>query len=130
MRTMRNRLIMFVLVIASTGAPAAAQLLSERVDGRQRLCLYAPAAGNFLSDVRGQREHRIGLGENCPATFPSRSSDLQMPPTARLLQTRNAGATQSCVYEQGASEWELPAPPSGICPLFAGIGQERRESRQ
>lgn len=129
MRGMRNRLIMLSLAFAATATPAPGQLLGERVVGMQRICLYPSEAGNFLTGDSGQRQARVGIGENCPATFPSANSTLGVPPTARLRQTRIVGVTDRCVYEEGAREWTIPVPESGICSLFAGIGQEQRNPR-
>ncbi len=123
---MRIRLIMFTVLIASMPSLSFAQLLSERVDGRQRVCTYAPVAGNLLSDGQGRRVHRTGFGENCPATFPATRSDLPVPPTARLRQEASSGEPLVCVYEQGPNEWALPMPESGTCPLYAGMVPERR----
>jgi hypothetical protein len=128
-RPMHNRLIMLGLVMASAAAPAAGQLLGERIIGMQRVCIYAPEAGNFLTGDRGQRQARVGLGENCPATIPPANTTLDVPPTARLREIRNVGVTDRCVYEEGAREWTIPVPASGICPLFAGVAQEQRQTR-
>lgn len=126
---MRRLTITLALVGAAAAVPATAQLLGERVEGRQRLCIYAPEAGNFLSDGRGRRTYQTGLGENCPVTFPSARSNFAAPPTARLRPESTSGESRSCVYEQNGSEWVLPRPQSGICPLYAGMIERRPQRR-
>lgn len=110
-----------VLTLASVlvGTAAQGQLMSERTDGRDRVCLYrAPAA--IINDGLGAREYRVGLAQNCPL-LPPGAGPAPMPPTARLTEEAVSGTIRSCIYEEAGRRWEAVIPVAQNCPLAAGM---------
>ena len=118
---MRNSLLMSIgLVAACSAMPAKAQLLSERTEGLDRVCTYAGSAN--VTSEGAQRTHRIGVGQNCPLTYPAlEQARFPLPPTAELREERLTEEGRECVYEQGGTRWPVGLPSSQPCPLFAGL---------
>lgn len=99
-------------------SPSLAQLVSERADGNQRVCVYA--AGNNVISGQPQREYRVGLAQNCPMSPPTLRA-ASAPPTARLISDRVLGAVRTCVYEQGGMTWAASLPLASLCPPAWGM---------
>lgn len=101
-------------------APAVAQAVFEEVDGLSRICSYPPVA-NVLS-VGSLRTLRVGLGENCPITYPGQDQTTSLPPpTAQLQRESVVDDRRSCVYGQAGRSWTLEAPAGSACPIAAGM---------
>lgn len=117
---MRKSLLLLILpMAASSAAPAAAQLLSERTEGLERVCTYAGST-NVTSDS-APRTHRVGMGQNCPLTPPAPAQGRLPPPSAELSDERLTEQGRSCIYGQGGASWTVALPSSHSCPLFAGM---------
>lgn len=118
---MRTSLFLSIgLVMASGAVPATAQLLSERTEGLDRVCMYAGAAN--VTSEGAQRTYRIGIGQNCPLTYPApEQTRFPLPPTAELRGERLTERGRDCLYEQGGTTWPVGLPSSQSCPLFAGM---------
>lgn len=101
-------------------ALAVAPPTNERVEGMERVCVYA-GSSRLTSATRDVREYRVGLGQNCPITYPPSTSNLSAPPTARLLSDELSGGIHNCVYEQTGTRWTRQTPGDQPCPLFAGM---------
>ena len=114
------------LFAASAATPVEAQLLSERVDGLLRVCVYAPRANMVTSNAR--REYRVGIGQNCPFSYPVAQEGTPPPPSAQLQSETVADGRRACVYAQAGTTWTLSFELSQACPLHAGIAARRRAS--
>jgi hypothetical protein len=111
------------LLIAALPSAAAAQLLSERVDGLTRICIY-PGTANVVSDGP-TRTLRVGIGQNCPFNHPGDSSgQFPAPPTAQLRETTVTDNVRRCVYEQAGTSWAILIEPTQSCPLYAGMAAQ------
>lgn len=104
---------------------ARAQLVSESVQGYQRICNYAGPLGPAVASSRN-RTYRVGIGQNCPGTAPSIDPSLPVPPSAGLLSSVVSGEARRCVYEQSGRTWSFNVPPQRYCPPAAG-GLEQSE---
>jgi len=102
---------------------ASAQLISETVEGRQRNCLYASDTG-ATNDPTRLRHHLVGLGENCPGTFPPPRASDPAPPTAGLQSESITGENRTCVYEQSGQTWSYSISARSYCPLTAGMMEQ------
>jgi hypothetical protein len=108
------------LVLVTFPSAGEAQLLSDSAEGLSRLCVYAGTA-NVVSRSE-TRTLRVGIGENCPFSYPAGSPDQSpAPPTAQLQSETVTGDTRACVYEQAGSTWTLRTQVTKPCPLFAGV---------
>lgn len=113
------RLAISIACVALVATAAHGQLLSERVDGRQRVCVYRDMVRTYTSGG-GSREHRVGLGENCPLMPPNPGS-APLPPTARLTSESIEGRTRQCTYTQAGLVWQITTTIDRPCPLAAGM---------
>ena len=101
--------------------PAHAQVLtSEGVEGNRRLCNYAGSHGILSGSVEG-RQHRVGLGENCPVTYPLVDSSRPAPPTAALRLDEPSREGRICTYEQWGGRWTVSLPGRTACPPTVGM---------
>jgi hypothetical protein len=107
------------LLFASLPAPVQAQLVSERVDGLQRVCVYRGTTG-LVSGADREYEYRVGLAQNCPGTIPTESGS-PLPPTARLQSERQIGQSRICTFEEGGRTWQRAVSAGQACPLAAGL---------
>lgn len=125
---MGRRLVLIVLAIAGLSTPVQAQLISERLDGMRRVCVYRGPTG-ILTDTDRTSEYRVGMAENCPGSMPGVSGS-PLPPTARLQSEREIGQNRICTFEQAGRIWERSVGAGRSCPMSAGILQaETREPR-
>jgi hypothetical protein len=123
MRTpMKPVLVLPLAVLAALAAtPAAAQLVSERVENLERICTYRD--GNSAA---GAREYRVGLGEACSAYIPTERTSAPPPPTARLESTAERNGKRICSYAQRYRRWSFEVPLDTRCPVSAGMLAERQ----
>jgi hypothetical protein len=119
---MRPALLSCLLAVAAFAPlPAPAQTLtSEEVQGDQRLCNYAGNHGILSGRVQG-RQYRVGIGENCPITYPLVNSGRPAPPTAALRLDTPSPEGRICVYEQWGSRWTFNLPGRTHCPASVGM---------
>jgi hypothetical protein len=127
---MRRYLPVYIVLFCAGGATSAsAQLLSERVDGLSRICSYAGTANVVTGSL--QRTHRVGIGQNCPITFPEQETSRQPAPPTAELRTETVTATgRACVYEEAGTRWSLLVPALQRCPLYAGLAQQAANARR
>jgi hypothetical protein len=123
MRTPMKLVLVFPLAVvaALAATPAAAQLVSERVENQDRICTYRD--GNTAA---GGREYRIGLGEACSAYAPRERTSAPPPPTARLESTAERDGKRICSYAQRYRRWSFQVPLETHCPINAGLLTERQ----
>lgn len=113
-------LVAVALFLGSLATAGTAQLLSERVDGLSRLCTYSGTA-NVVSGGP-TRTLRIGIGQNCPFSYPPETPGrLPAPPTAQLRSVTVSQDSRVCGYEQAGTTWTLEIAITQSCPLFAGM---------
>ena len=129
----RMRLALLAIFIAGTvshASPAMSQLISDRVEGRQRVCIYTSESGS--GEAARQRRALVGLAQNCPGTFPWATPTDSAPPTARLQSERLSGESRDCDYEQLGRTWTFAISVQSYCPLTAGLIQQQlaRPERQ
>jgi hypothetical protein len=108
------------IVAASLPAVAGAQLISERVEGNQRLCAYRGASG-LTTGSEQSRVFRVGVGENCPNFFPLIDNNRPPPPTAPLSNDLEFEHSNGCVYRQWGQSWTYQPPAGSHCPPVAGL---------
>lgn len=111
-------LVLSILCVAS-GTTAHSQLLSERMEGMHRFCLYRANNGQ-LTGQGETREHRVGLADNCP-TQPPDATARPLPATAQLQSEEIVGQGRYCTYEQAGGRWQRILPIGRFCPLSAGL---------
>ncbi len=101
------------------GQAASAQLVSERLQGNRRICVYATDAGPFT----GQEERAIAVSEveNCPSTPPPQRSTGPLPTTAQLRSWDVEQGRRICTFEQGGEIWVRAVDISRSCPVVAGL---------
>ena len=112
-------LIGFAVAAASLSIAADAQLLSEQTDGMHRLCSYQSPPG-ALTQSGGTRTYRVGIGQNCPGTYPSAQAGQPVPPTAHLRSSDVSAGFRRCVYEQAGLTWSFAIATQLVCPVAAG----------
>jgi hypothetical protein len=95
---------------------AAAQLVDQSVDGRQRVCTYRDGASGSMT-----RTHRVGVGNSCPVLYPAADPNRGPPPSARLASSAESNGQRICTYSQSSGMWRLTIPLSERCPLAAGM---------
>jgi len=104
----------------TAGNPAARSgaggLVSEQVQGMNRVCTYR--VGPVGTELQ---THRVGIGQPCPATYPTADPNRPVQPTARLASQRIGTGNRLCVYEQGTSVWTIAIELNQTCPLNAGM---------
>jgi hypothetical protein len=125
---MKRFVVILVAALSAAGAaPASAQLVSERTDATDRICVY-----QARSSSDAVREYRVGLGELCPAYPRTRSrvglaggtsslASVPAPPTARLLSAVVQNGRRRCIYGQRGGSWTFDSPLDQYCPLTAGL---------
>jgi len=105
-------LVPFAAVAAS--APAAAQLLGERVEGDRKVCEYVGSYqtgdGQFLPNTVV-----LPLGEACPAVAPYRDPNRPIPGNAFLTGEVVSGDRRRCTYSQGGVAYERFVVPDQPC---------------
>ncbi len=114
-------LILFALIAAQqpTGpAPRYGELVSQRVQGIRRICVYnnpqaAPPPQERL------RQRAIGLAEPCPHRDPGPPPPqrAQIPAMATLTGQRLQGGRKLCVYTYLRLEYGRSIPVDRSCPL-------------
>jgi hypothetical protein len=117
---MRYLTLMVGVGLTSMHAGAASQLVAEGVDGNQRICRYGNTqpTTNQLSTAGLLR---VGIAQNCPATYPLNDPNTPAPPTARLQSESIEGATRACLYEQWDRTWRFEIEAQRSCPQAAGM---------
>ena len=125
---MRLAQLAVLMLCGTLASPAHAQFLSERPDGRQRVCIYRDAASTAI-DTNRTREYRVGLGQNCPILPPGIAQGLP-PPTARFVSETISGASRICIYEEAGQSWRSPIPVGRSCPLAAGMLPRQSDARE
>ena len=109
---MKYRIAIAMACAAIAGSAVHAQRAYERVEGNQRIC-------TFEGSLSGQyRELRVGLGQNCPGTYPNVDTRMPTPPYASLTGQRMVNGQRICVY---GGAWSFALPPEADCPLAAGM---------
>jgi hypothetical protein len=91
-------------------------LIDETVWRMTRVCRYTGEGFGAPTRV-----HRVGLGQRCPATFPTIVPNLRAPPTARLEGSTVEEGRRHCTYSQGSRRWTIPIALDRSCPLNAGM---------
>lgn len=112
-------LIGFAAATVSLPIAADAQLLSEQTDGMHRLCSYQSPPG-ALTQSGGSRTYRVGIGQNCPGTYPLVPVGQPVPPTANLSSSNVSAGSRTCVYEQAGRIWSFTIATDLVCPVAAG----------
>ena len=119
--------VMKSAVLAAIGALAAAtpfhavaQLSSESIVGTEKYCNYeaTPVGGST-------RSIKIGIGERCPAHFPTVSKNLPPPPTARLEASSVKEGQRVCIYGQRNRTWSFTITLAERCAPTAGMFSEQ-----
>lgn len=116
------RTALLALIVAGTlplPSPAFSQLISERAEGRQRVCLYSSESGS--NDPALQRRFLVGLGQNCPGTLPWATRTDPRPPTASLQSENVSGGNRNCIYGQWDRTWTYTLPVGRYCPPTLGL---------
>jgi hypothetical protein len=116
------RTALLAMIVAGTlplPSPAFSQLISDQVEGRQRVCIYASETGR--NEPALQRRALVGLGQNCPGTFPWAIRTDPAPPTASLQSESVVGENRNCIYGQWDRTWTYAMPTRGYCPPTAGL---------
>ena len=100
--------------IAST--QAFAQLSAETVVGTEKYCSYdVDPLGHDTRPIK------IGIGESCPAHYPTPGRNLSAPPTARLESSSIKDGQRSCVYSQRNRIWTFSIAIAEQCAPTAGM---------
>lgn len=115
------------IALCGAHAPAAAQLVGERIDQGRRVCVYhaeptALTAGDRFVTVPA------GAGLTCPASPPVARSQLAAPPSAMLLTQEATDTLRVCTYEQMGQRWSFSLPAAQTCPASAGSLAHLRRS--
>jgi hypothetical protein len=131
-----------IVLAGSLAATAAhAQLMSERVEGTQRLCRYAPtglaapsqvttgvdtdlelrrreaAERQAASHASGEREVAIDASRSCPDTFPEQQQPRILIPTyATLDSERRVNGELICAYKYLGQIYVISLGQRSICP--------------
>jgi hypothetical protein len=117
-------------VLATIGTFAAlasthafAQLSAESVAGTERYCSYnvSPLGGDT-------RSIKIGIGERCPAHYPTSGMNLSPPPTARLESSSIKDGQRVCVYGQRNRTWSFEIGVAHHCAPTAGTFAEQKKA--
>jgi hypothetical protein len=123
------RIVPLILVSGAAllaGAPAFAQLQTERIENGKRICVYPPAGDpNDAVQRRDRRQDeaerasrfvRLDIWQRCPNQFPRTGSFDQVPPPFATLigQVRREGRLY-CQYRQGDRTYEVARGNSSIC---------------
>ena len=98
----------------------------EAIVAGERICVYP---GPITTT---QRVLRVGLGQNCPATFINDlSATYPVPPTAQLRAEEVSAGSRRCAYQQAGTTWWRNVPVQRNCPLTAGLlTSEQAEPRR
>jgi len=107
---------------AATSTHAFAQLSAENVIGRERSCRYANPSGG------DPRSIKVGIGESCPAYYPTASRNTLPPPTARLESSSEKDGQRVCIYEQRNRTWRFTIALTEQCAPTAGTFDEQTKS--
>jgi hypothetical protein len=116
MTAIRAIALLAAMLVAATAAEA--RLVSQRVMGASRVCVYE----NPIYNQRRSRplvEHRIGRGEPCPTSYPTQAAvqPAQIPTMATLAEERHVGGEHICVYRYMGRNYPRPIRPGQYCPL-------------
>ena len=113
--TVAATFILSALVLSvATSTPAAAQLLSDRVAGEQRSCIYV--GSDQLADGQiVQRSTVVPASQPCPDIAPYRDPNQRIPGNAALLRETVENGQRRCVYGQGGVEYTRVIPPTRYC---------------
>ena len=119
---MRPALLSCVVATAFLAPHAAwAQpLVTERIQGNQRICYYG-AENGLLTGQLTSRPYGVGLAENCPVTYPVVDPNQPAPPTAALRSDTVVRDRRICIYERWGSSWTFSLPERNTCPPAAGM---------
>ena len=96
--------------------PAQAQLLSDRVNGERRECVYV---GSDQS-ADGQMTPRIAsvpAGQPCPDVAPYHDPNRPIPGNAALIRDEPASAGRRCIYTQAGVEYVRFVPSTQRCAM-------------
>lgn len=120
----KTRLFAIGLALSGVHAGASAQLLDQRAEGTKRVCIYraSPVGKQVL-------ERRVGIGEACPAFYPTATESRAAPLTARLVSNSVINGDRVCAYQQRDRRWRIRVPVETQCKMTAGMLNEER-SRQ
>lgn len=128
MRPFRSlSLALLALTPLAAAAPAEARLVSQRVAGMNRLCVYANP--NYSERRRTpQLIRRIGAGEPCPVRYtPPRpvSPEIPIPAMATLKDERSENGQRICVYSYSGRDYRQIARPGFGCPYTPHFQRDR-----
>lgn len=84
----------------------------------RRTCTYRSAVGTQT------RVLHVGIGQQCPQSFPATDPNFSIPPTARLDTSTMSEDGRDCVYTQGTRRWTITLKPEQNCPLNAGMAEQ------
>ena len=112
-------LLISIALFGGASAAAEARLLTQRIGGGNRVCVY---------EIRGLpgramvRETKVGMGEPCPARYraPRAAPDRRIPADARLESTRRIGGRTICTYARFGRRYSHAVSLSAACPPIAG----------
>jgi hypothetical protein len=108
-----------------TARSGAGGLIREEVQGMTRVCTYR--IGPVGSDAQS---YRTGIGQRCPATYPTSDPNRPVQPTARLASSRIESGNRLCTYEQGTSQWTFAVELGQVCPINAGMAIQAGATQQ
>lgn len=111
---MHSRRLLVLGTLVALTSPAWAQLVSETVEGTQRICNYR----NDASATRALETFKVGLGEPCPAVRPLPDPEPQpIPPMAQFSRQLVRGDRRICFYGWAGQEYQHSIPAIRRCPL-------------
>jgi hypothetical protein len=109
----------------ATARSSAGGLIREEVEGMNRVCTYR--IGPVGSEAQ---TYRTGMGQRCPATYPTADPNRPVQPTARLASSEIQRGSRLCTYEQGTSQWTFAVELDQVCPVNAGMAIQAGATQQ
>lgn len=117
--------------LVALSSPAGAQLISQRVEGDRRICIYY-GSDRLPNDQLVARQLTLGAGQDCPSTAPYHDPDAPAPGNAMLVRETQENGQRLCVYGQSGLEWWMPIPFAAHCAMTPALleAQQASASRQ
>ena len=108
-----------ILALAQTAQtlPLSGDLVSERVEGTRRICVYDNSRAASPQRVR-LRQRQIGRGEPCPRHDPGPPAPRTepIPSLATLTNDQLRGNERVCVYHYLGRDYEHRHSVDEACP--------------
>lgn len=103
---MKRAALAHVIVLAGLGAvpTAQAQLLSDRVFGDQRVCVYV-GADQTADGQLIPRNTAVPASQPCPDIAPFRDPNRPVPGNAALTGETTQNGQRQCTYSQGGVDY-------------------------